>query len=369
MRYPVLLADIPTPYAVIDEHRLLRNIAATQARAAALGAWLRPHFKTHESCYIAELQRNAGAIGFTCSTLDQALDLRAATFDCQILLSNPVQLDSAVAGELRSLHKTAPLLFSAESRSALTALRSALGSDAAAEVIIEVEVGCRRSGIEPECCGEFARMVENAGFVVAGVFAYPGHAYRPGKSALASDDEARGLDLSARALRDVGIEPRHISAGSTPTMRFARSGVATEYRPGTYALGDWQQVTLGAVDRADVSLTVVATIIAIHEDRVVLDAGAKALGRDRPPWVEGHGQLWEAPLTRMFDHHAVLEGTAACSAASASIGQRVAVMPNNANSVMALHRTVWLTSDDEHATPLTSGDPRRFTCRDSDGSR
>ena len=39
------------------------------------------------------------------------------------------------------------------------------------------------------------------------------------------------------------------SAGSTPTMPYARPGVVTEYRPGTSVFGDRQQLTLGSVGR------------------------------------------------------------------------------------------------------------------------
>ena len=38
--------DIPTPAALIDETRLMRNIARMQQRMDALGVRLRPHVKT-----------------------------------------------------------------------------------------------------------------------------------------------------------------------------------------------------------------------------------------------------------------------------------------------------------------------------------
>ena len=109
----------------------------------------------------------------------------------------------------------------------------------------------------------------------------------PGQSRRGREEERRALSEAAVALARAGFEPRHVSAGSTPTMPYARSGVATEYRPGTYVFGDRQQLTLGSVSRAQLSLTVVATVIAVHGERVVLDAGGKALGRDAPRWLEG----------------------------------------------------------------------------------
>ena len=79
------------------------------------------------------------------------------------------------------------------------------------------------------------------------MFSYPGQSYAPGRSREAAEQERTALSEAAAALARAGFEPRHVSAGSTPTMPYARSGVATEYRPGTYVFGDRQQLTLGAV--------------------------------------------------------------------------------------------------------------------------
>ena len=132
-------------------------------------------------------------------------------------------------------------------------------------------------------------------------------------------------------------------------MPYARSGVATEYRPGTYVFGDRQQLTLGSVSSNQLSLTVVATVIAVHGERVVVDAGGKALGRDAPRWLEGYGLLAngsETLIDRLYDHHSVIDSY---RGNRLRVGDRVAVVPNNANSTMALLRSVWITEDGESA--------------------
>jgi D-serine deaminase-like pyridoxal phosphate-dependent protein len=160
------------------------------------------------------------------------------------------------------------------------------------------------------------------------------------------------LSEAASTLTRAGFEPRHLSAGSTPTMPYARSGVATEYRPGTYVFGDRQQLTLGSVKSDQLSLTVVATVIAVHGERIVLDAGGKALGRDAPRWLEGYGLLTngsEMLIDRLYDHHSVIESY---RGDRLQVGDRVAVVPNNANSAMALLRSAWVTEDGETAIEL-----------------
>src|ERR1700756_5396349 len=73
-------SDIPTPAALIDEARLLRNIARMQQRMNALGVRLRPHVKTTKCIEIAKRQQSAGAGTITVSTLKEAEQFFAAGF-------------------------------------------------------------------------------------------------------------------------------------------------------------------------------------------------------------------------------------------------------------------------------------------------
>lgn len=346
------LSDLATPFALIDARLMRRNIAAMQEAMVSIGASLRPHFKTHRTIAIARLQRDAGAIGVTVATLRQ-LDAVGRDLGCPVLVSSPLQVDASAGHGLRAAQATGRVTFSVESIESVELLRAALGPELTADVMIEVEAGCQRSGVPAADCGDLARTASSLGFHVVGLFSYPGQAYIPDQARAASEQELAALDLGASALRRAGFDPEHISAGSTPTMRFARSGVATEYRPGTYVFGDRQQLALGAMDRSQVSLTVVATVVAVHEDRLVLDAGGKALGRDAPRWLPGYGQLAarsDALITRLYDHHAVVE---AYRGPGVSTGDRLAILPNNANSVMALLQSAWVSEDGQFAEELT----------------
>ena len=65
----------------------------------------------------------------------------------------------------------------------------------------------------------------------------------------------------------------------------------TELRPGTYVFGDHQQVALGACRTEDLAAVVVSTVIHVSADRFVIDAGAKALSKDRAEWLESYGHV------------------------------------------------------------------------------
>jgi D-serine deaminase-like pyridoxal phosphate-dependent protein len=142
------------------------------------------------------------------------------------------------------------------------------------------------------------------------MFRYPGHGYSPDATEHASQDERDVLQAAVTNLRDAAFEVQHVSAGSSPTMPFASAGLATEYRPGTYVVGDRQQVAPRATNFRAVALTVTAPVLETVGRRVVVDAGAKAIGRDQPSWLAGHGTVREVDgpvISRLYDHHAVVD--------------------------------------------------------------
>ena len=66
------LAALPTPALLVDERRMLANIARLRERAAGLGVRLRPHLKTAKSVDVARRLLDGGAGAATVSTLREA---------------------------------------------------------------------------------------------------------------------------------------------------------------------------------------------------------------------------------------------------------------------------------------------------------
>lgn len=52
---------LPTPFALVDRERLMRNLARMQSLAQHNKVALRPHVKTHKTPEIARLQLGLGA--------------------------------------------------------------------------------------------------------------------------------------------------------------------------------------------------------------------------------------------------------------------------------------------------------------------
>jgi D-serine deaminase-like pyridoxal phosphate-dependent protein len=338
---PPLPSGIDTPGLVVFVDRVRANIERLQRDLDARGIALRPHVKTHKSVRIARIQLEAGAAGLTVGTLGEAEVLASAGLR-DLFLAYPLWADGAKATRLRAVHETADLAVGVDSAEAAARLAAAVaGVRRPLRVLVEVDSGGHRTGVaSPDGAVEVARAAAAAGLAVDGVFTHGGHSYRPAAAGAAGLDEVASLETAAAALEAAGFEVRVVSAGSTPTRTLAAEGRVTEIRAGTYALGDRQQVALGAIDGDGIGAVVAATVVSAGAGRAVLDAGAKALTKDLPAFVDGYGAIpaWPgAVIERVYDYHGVV--SLAGGGAPPALGSVVAVVPNHICPVVDLVST------------------------------
>ena len=333
---------IDTPTVVVDIDAAERNIDSWARRVGERGVGIRPHTKTSKCVPIIERQVAAGVVGLTVATLGEAEVLADAGFT-DLFQAFPLWAGHpGRARRLRDLHERVSLMVGVESIESARALGSATaGMDRPLGVVIEVDPGLHRSGVEAAEVVEIARAAASAGLDVRGAFTFGGHGYANCDAApQAGDDEVRTLAMAAELLSSAGFNTSVLSAGSTPTALHSARQPVTDERPGTYVFHDAQQVTLGVAAMSEVALVVAATVVASHRDgRFVLDAGSKALASDRPAWVPGCGLLPaypQAQLRSLSEHH----GVAWTDGPRPRIGDVVAVVPNHCCVVVNLTDTL-----------------------------
>ncbi|WP_217561305.1 alanine racemase [Streptomyces sp. GbtcB6] len=324
---------LTTPALVVDPDVLDRNISRMAEASQARGFALRPHAKTHKCAQIAERQLRSGARGLSVATIGEAEAFARAGVD-DLFIAYPVWLDAGKAQRLRRLADVVALRVGVESVEGAQRLGNAVRDSArAVEVLVEVDSGSRRTGVQPHAAGEVGKAAADVGLDVVGVFTFPGHGYGHDARAreLAARDEERALDEAAQALRELGLGVRVISGGSTPTVGRWQPGTVDELRPGVYVFNDATQLAIGTCEVEDLALVAAATVISVPApDRFVLDVGSKVLGSDRSSWVTGHGYLPRFPqgtITALWEHHAVVrlpEGVR-----GPRLGSLVAVVPNH----------------------------------------
>jgi D-serine deaminase-like pyridoxal phosphate-dependent protein len=257
----------------------------------SFGASLRPHVKTHKCVEVARIQTEGQAGGITVSTLAEARVFAARGFR---------DITYAVPIEPGKFDEAIELAKNCERFSLITDDReiprqldeSARRAGVTLDLFLKVDCGYHRCGVEPDRpeALEIPRAIGDApNLRFAGILTHAGHSYharsREELQAVASYERDLMTEFAAR-LRADGVEVPCVSVGSTPTMMHVEhlAGV-DEARPGNYIFFDAFQATLGSCGFGDCALTVLASVI--HRDRarrkVVFDAGAIALSKDRGP--------------------------------------------------------------------------------------
>ncbi len=275
------LADVDTPALVIDADVMEQNIAR-MAEFMASTAKLRPHAKTHKSPIVAQKQIDAGAVGITCAKLGEA----------EALVEGGIR-DILIANQIVGAHKISRLVRLARHADIAVAVdtidnaraisNAALEAGSTVRVLIEVNVGMDRCGVEPG--GPAVELAKQAadlpGLRFFGIQSYEGHLVMLAghdnraervRAAMAPVIETR------RMIEAAGIPVTAISGGGTGTFDItSRIEGFDEIQAGSYVFMDAKYSSVegpDAVFRPAIFLW--STIVSRPtEERAVADIGLK----------------------------------------------------------------------------------------------
>jgi D-serine deaminase-like pyridoxal phosphate-dependent protein len=361
----VTLASLRTPAVLLDQQKLERNIERMQAAADARQIRLRPHAKTHKSTDIAHIQVARGAVGICCAKIGEAeIFANAGIADIRV----PYPINPVNASRVLVLLSRTHFSFIVDDLGVASEW-SRIFADAGekVDVLVKVDVGLHRCGIDPEAHGaaEFiARVAELPGLAFRGLLSHAGHAYgavSDAETAAIAASEARLLRTLAQKAGEAGVRVEEISVGSTPTARYSLQEVGiTELRPGNYVYYDRTQVGLGSASWDDCALTVLSRVVSRPaRDRVIFDAGSKTLTSDLAKGagdVSGYGAVFKSLdstepdadllIERLSEEHATVRVK---GDSSLRPGDLVRILPNHACVVSNMVDDAWLVSAE---TPL-----------------
>jgi len=353
------LSTLPTPQVLIDRARLTRNIDRVQHMASSAGMRLRPHAKTHKSPVVAKLQIERGAVGVCCAKLGEAeVFVDAGVTDIRL----PYPVNPINAPRLVALMDRAAMSIIVDNLDVARGWSGAMTAGARTlDVLIKVDVGFHRCGIDPgaDPLSFIQSIASMPGLRLRGLLSHAGHGYHA-----ASEDELRTIaQLEAETLTtlreraaNTGITFDEISVGATPTLRYsARQRGITELRPGNYVYFDRTQLALGSAALDDCALTVLATVVAKHPGRIILDSGSKTLTNDTARGITkapGYGAVLTDAGTiddtllveRLSEEHATVRVD---GETHLKPGDRVRILPNHACTVSNLVDVVRLVEGDE----------------------
>jgi D-serine deaminase-like pyridoxal phosphate-dependent protein len=359
----VTLTDLRTPCVLVDQERLDRNIDRMQDVAERGGKRLRPHAKTHKSPDLAAVQVARGAVGICCAKLGEA-EVFADRGIEDIRLPYPIH--PVNADRVLALLDRTRLSFIVDDLGVAQGWSAALqAARRTADVLVKVDVGFHRCGIDPEPAAASAfvrRVADMPGLRFRGLLSHAGHAYAAASTEAAcaiARDEAGLLTAIRQAAEADGLRVEEISVGATPTARFSAElpGI-TELRPGNYVYCDRMQVALGSASWDDCALTVLARVVSRPApDRIILDSGSKTLTSDlvRGGGSAGYGTILTSLLStepearllieRLSEEHATVRVVSG-QPAGFTPGDLVRIVPNHSCVVSNLVDRAWIVRGD-----------------------
>jgi D-serine deaminase-like pyridoxal phosphate-dependent protein len=284
------LQSLKTPGLVLDVAKVKRNAEQMSQRVKQFGADLRPHIKTHKCIEVARIQTAGHSGAVTVSTLAEA---RAFATNGFTKITYAVPIEPGKIAEAIEISRDCELSLITDDVDVPDQLNDAAKqANAHLDLFLKVDCGYHRCGVEPTTreATEIPRRISNASNLrFAGILTHAGHSYncqtKPELLALAKHERDVMAYFGEALRKEVGPVPI-VSIGSTPTITCVDhlNGI-DEVRPGNYIFFDAFQATLGSCSFEDCALTVLASVVHRDRDRrkVIIDAGAIALSKDRGP--------------------------------------------------------------------------------------
>lgn len=286
--------ELDTPVLFLDLDIVERNILTIASFCRQAGVKWRPHTKGQKVPALAHREVAAGAIGITCAKLSEA-EVMAAAGISNILIANQV-VGAAKMARLVSLARRAEAIVAVDSlQNAEEMASAATRAGVRIGVLVEVNVGMNRAGVEP---GQAALLLSEkvhalSGLRYMGLMGWEGHCGRiepPERKKQAIQEAVGRLVATAQLCRDRGLPVDIVSCGGTITFQYTVHvpGI-TEVQAGGAIFGDVLYESCGL--RHPFALTVMSTVTSRPtRTRILVDAGRKAMSVDvalpRPKTIE-----------------------------------------------------------------------------------
>lgn len=329
--------ELDTPCIIVDLDVAESNIAKLQAAANEMGVDVRPHSKTNKSPYWVRKQIEAGAIGVCCAKVGEAeVMVEAGVRD--VMIPNQV-IGSRKISRLVALANSANIIVAVEDSGNVDEL-SATASSAGVElgVIVEVNVGMNRCGVDGDGAVELAKQVDAApGLRFDGLMGYEGHTVAERDYETRKTEAEKAMSIltgAADQIRAAGINVEIVSAAGTGTYNISgRVPGVTELQCGSYIFmdGDYLEV----FNDFEPALSVLATVISRQkQDVAIVDMGLKSISIDR-----GLAEVISPPTASIIKHseeHTAINLPDAATQAL-KVGDKVQARPTHGDTTINLH--------------------------------
>ncbi len=348
------VSAIDTPALLVDYDVLRRNIERMAAFGRDTGVAIRPHAKTHKTPLIAHMQIAAGAVGQCAQKVGEA-EMLVAGGVRDVLVANEI-VGASKLHRLVTLARQAKITVAVDHPDAASALaEAARHHGVTVGAVVDVDVGLERCGVVPADALELGRHVDGLdGIELRGLQGYHGgiqHVHGYGQRAEAARAATAKLETAVDQFRQAGLATEMITGAGTGTYDVqGGSGLFTELQTGSYIFMDRQYCEIGGkggevYNDFEPALFVLATVMSTPAaDRVVLDAGYKALSNDAGPALLLDKRGWT--YTYGGDEHGIIKGGGS-GAVPMTLGEKVRLQPSHCDTTINLYERYYVVSSDE----------------------
>jgi D-serine deaminase-like pyridoxal phosphate-dependent protein len=393
------MLDLPTPALLIDLDIFEHNLQALSTFMKGKSTTFRPHGKAHKSSAIGKLQIASGARGLCAAKLGEAdVLIRGGIKDVLITAEVVGTLKIKRLMELLAITPDVKVVVDNE-QNAIDLSTAALAAKKKLKVLIDVNVGQNRTGVEPADADKLAQVIaKQKGLELLGLQGYGGN----NQHIVGFDDrkaretESNEKVVSARhALETAGFGVQIVSVGGTGSYNIdADFPGVTEIQPGSYVFMDSHYNKIGGkTDQGNAftdfgnSLSVLTTVIsravgvnpaaaaraagagaaaggragggrAVSADprpvvgRAVVDAGIKSLSNDEstPEPLRMSGATYGGS----GDEYGALSFRDPAVAGSIKVGDKVQITPGHCDTTVNLYNVFYGVRNGivEHVWPI-----------------
>lgn len=337
------IQDIETPALLLDIDIFNNNINIMMEKLKNKKVKLRPHFKTHKCTEISKILIEKGAKGITCSKSSEAEALAEAGIK-DILIANEI-VDPVKIERLTQLSKKSKITVCVDCKENIETLaETARKNGVMLFCLVEFNLGMSRCGVDTfEEVLELAKAINASDNLrLDGIQAYAGHNShvldKEKREKTAMELERKLTDLK-KYLSDNNIRINQVSGGSTGTAYIdADSSNYTELQAGSFVYMDQEYTRLSS--GYDCSLSVLASVISVHKDRLVTDAGVKSCSAEQgPPVVR---EMPDAPISLSEEH-----GTIRVKDHNCKLMDKVTYIPSHCCTTINLYDKMYIVKGDE----------------------
>jgi 3-hydroxy-D-aspartate aldolase len=341
-RVGIPVEEVDTPALLVDLDALEANIGRMAKAVEGSSVRLRPHAKSHKCAQIARAQIAAGAVGVCAQKVSEAEALVAGGV-VDVLVTNEIVGRQKVARLARLAHEAKVAVLADDAGNVAELDAAARAGRVRLDVLIEIDVGAHRCGIEPGAPAlALAKAIAGCrNLRFAGLHAYHGaaqHLRSAPERRAAVAAAAESARMTQALIEGAGIACETITGAGTGTFLLeSASRVFNEIQPGSYVFMDadynrnaWEE----GWPRFEQSLFVLAAVMSTPAPgRAVVDAGLKASSVD-----SGMPLVHERPgveYTKASDEHGVLK--IAAGAKAPRLGEKLLLVPGHCDPTVNLY--------------------------------